>query len=64
MKETVGIPIKKETEQQKRNRGIFELLLAAGERLIGVIHKNRECANKDIKKFTAEINALCDKWDI
>ncbi|MBR9955430.1 MBL fold metallo-hydrolase [Eubacteriaceae bacterium Marseille-Q4139] len=64
VKETVGIPIKKETEQQKRNRGIFELLLAAGERLIGVIHKNRECANKDIKKFTAEINALCDKWDI
>jgi len=29
-----------------------------------VITKNRDCTNKDIKKFTAEIQALCDKWDM
>lgn len=64
LKQTVGIPIRKETERQKENRTIFELLVAAGERLMRVIRKNRECANKDIKKFTAEVNALCDKWDL
>lgn len=64
LKQTVGIPIRKETERQKENRSIFELLVAAGERLMRVIRKNRDCANKDIKKFTADVNALCDKWDL
>lgn len=62
--QTVGIPVKKESERQKVNRGIFELLVAAGERLLKVIQKNRDCANKDIKKFTADVNALCEKWDL
>ncbi len=64
LKQTMGIPIRKETERQKENRSIFELLVAAGERLMRVIRKNRDCANKDIKKFTADVNALCDKWDL
>lgn len=64
LKQTEGLPVRKETPEEKRNRGIFELLVEAGERLMRVIHKNRECANKDIKKFTAEIHALCDKWDM
>lgn len=64
LKQTVGVPLRKETERQKENRTIFELLVAAGERLMRVIRKNRECANKDIKKFTADVNALCDKWDL
>ena len=64
LKQTVGVPLRRETEWQKENRTIFELLVAAGERLMRVIRKNRECANKDIKKFTADVNALCDKWDL
>ena len=64
LKQTVGVPLRRETERQKENRTIFELLVAAGERLMRVILKNRECANKDIKKFTADVNALCDKWDL
>ena len=64
LKQTVGVPLRRETERQKENRTIFELLVAAGERLMRVIRKNRECANKDIKKFTADVNALCDKWDL
>ena len=59
----MGVPVREETEKQKRNRTIFELLVAAGERLMRVIRKNKESANKDIKKFTEEINALCEKWD-
>ena len=64
LKQTVCVPLRRETERQKENRTIFELLVAAGERLMRVIRKNRECANKDIKKFTADVNALCDKWDL
>ena len=64
LKQTVGVPLRRETERQKENRTIFELLVAAGERLMRVIRKNRECANKDIKKFTADVNALCDKWEL
>lgn len=64
LKQTVGVPLRRVTERQKENRTIFELLVAAGERLMRVIRKNRECANKDIKKFTADVNALCDKWDL
>lgn len=63
-KQTVGIPRQKETARQKENRGIFETLLAAGERLMKIIRKYRECSNKDIKKLTNDVNALCDKWDL
>ena len=42
---------------------VFARLLAAGQRLIAVIHKNEGCANKDIAKFADQINSLADKWD-
>ena len=41
LKQTVGVPLRRETERQKENRTIFELLVAAGERLMRVIRKNR-----------------------
>lgn len=43
---------------------VFARLLACGQRLIAVIHKNEGCANKDLAKFADQINSLCDKWDI
>ena len=48
---------------KKSGNTVFERLLAAGQRLIAVIHKNKEIANKDMAKFADQINALCDKWD-
>lgn len=42
---------------------VFARLLAAGQRLIAVIHKNEGGANKDLAKFADQINALCDKWE-
>lgn len=42
---------------------VFARLLAAGQRLIAVIHKNEGGANKDLAKFADQINSLCDKWD-
>ena len=42
---------------------VFQRLLAAGQRLISVIHKNEGGANKDLAKFADQINALCEKWE-
>lgn len=28
-----------------------------------VIYRNEGGANKDLTKFTNQINSLCDKWD-
>ena len=47
----------------KKASGVFARLLAAGERLMGVIRRNEGGANKDLAKFADQINALCDKWD-
>lgn len=53
-------------KKTKKLQGIsdaFARLLAAGQRLLAVINKNKEHANKDLAKFTSQINALADKWD-
>lgn len=47
---------------QKANAA-FQRLLQAGKRLLLVIEHNRGGANKDLAKFTDQINALADKWD-
>lgn len=47
---------------QKANAA-FQRLLMAGKRLLLVIEHNRGGANKDLAKFTDQINALADKWD-
>ena len=41
----------------------FARLLAAGQRLLTVIRHNEGGANKDLARFTSQINSLCDKWD-
>lgn len=63
IKETVGIPISSKTAAAKRASGVFARLLAAGERLMRVINRNEGGTNKDLAKFTDQIQALCDKWD-
>lgn len=47
----------------RRNNSIYDRLIAAGKRLLTVIAHNEGGANKDLAKFTDQINALCDKWD-
>ena len=47
----------------KKSGTVFERLLAAGQRLLTVIRHNEGGANKDLAKFTNQINSLCDKWD-
>lgn len=54
---------KAETKHGGKVSSVFEKLLRAGRRLMEVIENSRGYANKDITKFTAEIDALCDKWE-
>jgi metallo-beta-lactamase family protein len=42
---------------------VFERLRMAGMRLLSVIEQNRGGANKDLAKFTSQIDALCDKYE-
>ncbi len=58
--EAAPVPVKKHIHIVS---DVFQRLLAAGQRLITVIHKNEGGANKDLAKFADQINALCDKWD-
>lgn len=59
----VKIPVKAKKPAQKRADAAFERLLAAGRRLLEVIHKNEGLANKDKAKFESQIKNLSDKWD-
>lgn len=49
--------------QAKKAAAVFDRLMAAGRRLLQVIRKNEGGTNKDLTKFTNEINSLCDKWE-
>ena len=57
--EAEPIPVKKKA----RVSDVFARLLAAGQRLLAVIHKNEGGANKDLAKFADQVNSLCDKWE-
>ncbi len=54
---------KKETRKSSAAASAFQALLAAGNRLLAVIRRNEGGANKDLAKFTSQIQSLCDKWD-
>lgn len=62
---TEGVKLK-ETETRKagtRSAAVFEKLVAMGRRLMEVIRRNEGGANKDLERFTREIQSLCDRWD-
>ncbi len=55
--------IEKKGFKALRKNPVFEKLLVAGRRLLSVIEKNKGLSNKELAKFTAEINEISDKWD-
>lgn len=61
--EAVPVPVQKELKPSTKARTVYDRLVAAGERLMAVIARNKGLANKDTAKFTDQINGLCDKWD-
>ena len=63
--EAQGIKIEKTSVSPKADKAsrAFQKLLALGHRLITVIRKNEGCPNKDLERFSREVQSLCDKWD-
>ena len=63
--EAQGIRMQKASASPKAGRAAraFEKLVAMGQRLMSVIRKNEGCPNKDLERFSREIQSLCDKWD-
>ena len=59
---TEGVPVVKKTSKQARNDNVFDGLLAACARLAELARACREIPNKEIAKFTGQINSLADKW--
>ncbi len=57
------VRVEKKSEGRHRAETVFGRLYAAGQRLLGVINKNKDSSNKDIAKFADQITALCDKYD-
>lgn len=50
-------------ERPKKATTVYDRLVSAGQRLMVVISKNKDGANKDLSKFTSQINSLADKWE-
>lgn len=63
--EAKGIKIEKTSVSPKTAKAAraFEKLLGLGHRLLTVIRKNEGTPNKDLERFSREVQALCDKWD-
>ena len=56
----------REAVEKKSTRAvnnIFARLVAAGERLMTVIHKCEGMPNRELGKFADQINELCNKWE-
>ena len=56
-------PQAKKTGTLRPVSAAFARLLAAGKRLMVVIEHNKGGTNKDLARFTSQIQSLCDKWD-
>ena len=42
---------------------LYDQLVRLGRRLVSIIEKNRGLANSELKKFIAQLENLCNKWD-
>ncbi len=56
------VKVTKVTDGRRRANAAFDRLLAAGKRLMQVIDISRGLSNKELARFTDQINALADKY--
>ena len=57
-----GVPVAKKTAKTERAEAAYAALVAAGERLQKLIAACRSIPNKELARFTGQINSLADKW--
>ncbi|MEG2088065.1 MAG: MBL fold metallo-hydrolase [Angelakisella sp.] len=60
---STGEPYRAKLQATKKADSIFARLLAAVARLTAVAQRYRERPNKEIAKFSDQLNSLCDKWE-
>jgi len=58
----VVVKITKVSDGRRRANTIFDKLLAAGKRLLRIIEGSRGLSNKELARFTDQIESLCDKY--
>jgi len=59
-----AMPVRAEVKKPTKHASdVFARLLAAGQRLLGVIKKCEGMPNKELGRMADQINAFCDKWD-
>ena len=46
-----------------KHNPVFERLYQAGRRLLNIIEKCRGLTNRELNKFSEQVEALCDSWD-
>ena len=56
------VKLTRQSDGRRRANTIYEKLLAAGKRLLYIIEQSRGLTNKELARFTDQINALCDKY--
>lgn len=56
------VKLTKQSDGRRRANAIYEKLLAAGKRLLQIIEQSKGLTNKELARFTDQINALCDKY--
>jgi len=61
----IGIPAPEKalSAAGKHALDVYERLVSAGQRLLMVITRNKGTANKDLARFSDQINNLSNKWD-
>ena len=57
-----GVPVDKKSPKTERAAAAYAALVAAGERLQKIISACRSIPNKELARFTGQINSLADKW--
>ncbi len=58
-----AVKVQAKANKRKEASSVYERLVDAGKRLMVVIQHNKGATNKDVAKFTDQINSLCDKWN-
>lgn len=56
------VKVTKVSDGRRRSNAAFDRLLAALQRLTGVVEMSKGLTNKELARFADQINALCDKY--
>ena len=56
--------VKKDYQPREgRMSDVYRKLFDVAQQLLAIVKKYREGANKDIRRFTEDIEKLCRRWD-